>query len=142
MLGHLNENGVLIISIYGEGTGCWEYFKENKGLKALAFTTVTTNEELETSKEELQSLNEESATVNAELQSRIDELSKTNDDMKNLLNSTDIATLFLDSKLCIKRYTDQVKSIIRVIDTDVGRSLRDLTSRLLDLNDGNIRINV
>ncbi|AVI49793.1 class I SAM-dependent methyltransferase [Pukyongia salina] len=46
MLGHLNENGVLIISIYREGTGCWEYFKENKGLKELAFTTVTTNEEL------------------------------------------------------------------------------------------------
>lgn len=46
MLGHLNENGVLIISIYREGTGCWEYFKENKDLKELAFTTVTTNEEL------------------------------------------------------------------------------------------------
>jgi len=46
MLDHLNDEGVLIISIYREGSGCWEYFKENPGLKELAFTTVTTDEEL------------------------------------------------------------------------------------------------
>jgi 2-polyprenyl-3-methyl-5-hydroxy-6-metoxy-1,4-benzoquinol methylase len=46
MLNHLNENGIMVISIYREGTGCWEYFKENAGLKEVAFTTVTTDEEL------------------------------------------------------------------------------------------------
>ncbi len=58
----------------------------------------STNEELETSKEEMQSLNEELATVNSELQMKLEELSKSNDDMQNLLNSTKIATVFLNSE--------------------------------------------
>src|SRR5213075_2112681 len=88
------------------------------------------NEELETSKEEMQSLNEELQTVNAELHGKVDELSRINNDMKNLLNGTDIATIFLDNDLNIKRYTDQAKKVIRLIPSDMGRPVSDLVSKL------------
>ena len=65
----------------------------------------STNEELETSKEELQSVNEELVTVNTELQKKIEELSRANNDMNNLLASTNIGTLFLDHQLRIQRFT-------------------------------------
>src|SRR5262249_20634428 len=71
----------------------------------------STNEELEPSKEELQSLNEELHTINSELQCKVDELSRANDDMTNLLNSTEIATIFLDEHLNLKRYTEQAKRL-------------------------------
>jgi two-component system, chemotaxis family, CheB/CheR fusion protein len=90
----------------------------------------STNEELETSKEEMQSLNEELQTVNAELQDKVEELSRANDDMKNLLNATRIATIFLDNELKVKRYTEQAKKVIRLIPSDVGRSIGDLVSTL------------
>ena len=91
----------------------------------------STNEELTTSKEEMQSLNEELQTVNAELQVRVDELSRSNNDMKNLLNSTDIATLFLDKDLQVRRFTTQATKIIKLIPGDVGRPITDLASDLL-----------
>lgn len=91
----------------------------------------STNEELTTSKEEMQSLNEELQTVNAELQVRVDELSRSNNDMKNLLNSTDIATLFLDKDLRVRRFTTQATKIIKLIPGDVGRPITDLGSDLL-----------
>ena len=91
----------------------------------------STNEELTTSKEEMQSLNEELQTVNAELQVRVDELSQSNNDMKNLLNSTDIATLFLDKDLKVRRFTTQATKIIKLIPGDVGRPITDLASDLL-----------
>jgi two-component system CheB/CheR fusion protein len=90
----------------------------------------STNEELETSKEEMQSLNEELQTVNAELRGKVDELSRANDDMKNLLNATDIATIFVDNRLNIKRYTEQAKRVIRLIPSDVSRPLGDLVCNL------------
>ncbi len=102
----------------------------NEELQSTNEELQSTNEELETSKEELHSLNEELQTVNAEFQDKIRELSTANDDMTNLLNSTDIATIFLDSALNIKRYTAQAKRIVSLIPTDLGRSLRDLTSHL------------
>jgi two-component system CheB/CheR fusion protein len=71
----------------------------NEELQSTNEELQSTNEELTTSKEEMQSLNEELQTVNAELQSKVDELSAANSDMKNLLNSTDIATIFLDGHL-------------------------------------------
>ncbi len=89
------------------------------------------NEELTTSKEEMQSLNEELQTVNAELQVKVDELSRTSSDMKNLLNSTDIATLFLDLALNVRRFTTQATKIIKLIPSDVGRPITDLASDLL-----------
>jgi chemotaxis methyl-accepting protein methylase len=91
----------------------------------------STNEELTTSKEEMQSLNEELQTVNTELQAKVDELSRSNNDMKNLLNSTDIATLFLDKHLNVRRFTTQATKIIKLIPGDVGRPITDLASDLL-----------
>ncbi len=90
----------------------------------------STNEELTTSKEEMQSLNEELQTVNAELQAKVDELSRASNDMKNLLNSTDIATLFLDNDLNVRRFTQQATNIIKLIPGDVGRPITDLVSEL------------
>lgn len=90
----------------------------------------STNEELTTSKEEMQSLNEELQTVNIELQSKISDLMLANNDMKNLLNSTDIATLFLDRELNIRRFTDQLTKIFKFRPTDTGRPFTDMVSDL------------
>ena len=102
----------------------------NEELQSTNEELQSTNEEIETSKEEMQSLNEELTTVNTELQSKVDELSQANNDMQNLLNSTNIATLFLDSNLHVKRFTDKARKLISLIPTDVGRSIADLTSKL------------
>ena len=95
------------------------------------------NEELTTSKEEMQSLNEELQTVNHELQAKVDELSRSNNDMKNLLNSTDIATLFLDDELNVRRFTTPTARIIKLIPADAGRPVTDIVSELdyVDLPD-------
>jgi len=90
----------------------------------------STNEELETSREELQSVNEELTTVNSELQSKIDQLSRTESDMKNLLDSTEIATIFLDGDLNIKRFTASATKVISLIPTDVGRPIGDVTVKI------------
>jgi PAS domain S-box-containing protein len=103
----------------------------NEELQSTNEELQSTNEELMTSKEEMQSLNEELQTVNAELQAKLDELSGTNNDMKNLLNSTDIATVFLDNDLHVRRFTSQAKTIIKFIATDLGRPITDLASDLL-----------
>ena len=102
----------------------------NEELQSTNEELQSSNEELETAKEEMQSLNEELNTVNSELQNKIESLSETNDDMQNLLNSTDIATIFLDCNLKIKRFTRQAKNIIKLIDSDIGRPLEDLVSTL------------
>jgi two-component system, chemotaxis family, CheB/CheR fusion protein len=88
----------------------------------------STNEELTTSKEEMQSMNEELQTVNHELQTKVDELSRISDDMSNLLNSTEIATLFLDEALNVRRYTAQTTKIIKLIAGDVGRPITDIVT--------------
>lgn len=90
----------------------------------------STNEELETSKEELQSINEELTTLNAELNARNDNLIELNNDLTNLIDSTSIATLFLDQKLRIRRFTPAVLDIFRVREGDQGRPINDIVSRL------------
>lgn len=103
----------------------------NEELQSTNEELQSTNEELSTSKEELQSLNEELITLNAELQARNNELSVTSNDMLNLLNSTQIATLFLDDTLKVRRFTPPATRIAKLIPGDVGRPITDIVSNLL-----------
>jgi two-component system CheB/CheR fusion protein len=102
----------------------------NEELQSTNEELQSTNEELTTSKEEMQSMNEELQTINNELQTKLDDLALEQSDMKNLLNSTEIAILFLDEHLNVRRYTDRASKIINVRDSDVGRPLSDLTTSL------------
>jgi two-component system, chemotaxis family, CheB/CheR fusion protein len=90
----------------------------------------SSNEELETAKEEMQSINEELQTLNGELQSKNEALGRANDDLQNLLDSTQIATLFLDRDLRIRNFTPAMTAIFRVRDGDIGRPITDIVSRL------------
>ena len=90
----------------------------------------STNEELDTSREELQSLNEEMITVNTELTSKNELLTKANDDLKNYLNRTDIAIIFLDERLKIRSYTPATTDVFSIRDIDISRPLDEITSRL------------
>jgi len=85
------------------------------------------NEELEASKEELQSVNEELTTVNAQLNDKVSELTESNNDLANLLGSTEIATLFLDAKLRIRRFTSRATALLNLIDSDLGRPVGHIT---------------
>ena len=102
----------------------------NEELQSTNEELQSTNEELTTSKEEMQSLNEELQTVNIELQSKVTDFIRANDDMKNLLNSTEIATLFLDKELNIRRFSDQVTKIFKLRNADMGRPFTDLVTDL------------
>jgi two-component system, chemotaxis family, CheB/CheR fusion protein len=102
----------------------------NEELQSTNEELQSANEELVTAKEELQSLNEELNTLNSELNNKIESLSENNDDMQNLLNRADIATIFLDNNMKIKRFTWQAKKFFKLIDSDIGRPLEDLASIL------------
>jgi two-component system, chemotaxis family, CheB/CheR fusion protein len=108
-----------------------ELTSTNEELQSTNEELQSTNEELTTSKEEMQSLNEELQTVNAELQSKVDDLSWVNNDMKNLLNSTEIAIVFLDGRLNVRRYTTQATRLFKLIPGDIGRPLSDIASELV-----------
>jgi len=88
----------------------------------------STNEELQTAKEETQSLNEELHTVNAELTDKLQEFQAATDDLVNLVNSIEIATIFLDNQLRVKRFTPQARRVAHLLDADVGRPLADLAT--------------
>ncbi len=102
----------------------------NEELQSTNEELQSANEELTTSKEEMQSLNEELQTVNNELQAKVDDLSRTSNDMANLLNSTSIATVFLDNELRVRRFTPSATKIIKLIESDLGRPITDLASDL------------
>jgi two-component system CheB/CheR fusion protein len=102
----------------------------NEELQSSNEELQSTNEEMENSKEELQSVNEELITVNTELQKKIEEFTQTANDLNNLLAATNIATLFVDQRLRIQRFTPAVAQLINVIATDVGRPVSDIASRL------------
>lgn len=90
----------------------------------------STNEELETSREELQSVNEELTTVNADLNDKINQLSQANDDLNNLLRGIEVATVFLDGDLKVKRFTPAAGKIFNLISSDIDRPITQLTSNL------------
>ena len=107
-----------------------ELKSSNEELQSTNEELQSTNEELTTSKEEMQSLNEELQTMNAELQSKVTDLSWVNNDMKNLLNSMEIATVFLDNALNIRRFTSHATHLFKLISSDVGRPLSDIVTDL------------
>ena len=100
-----------------------EYLSVNEELQS-------TNEELETSKEEMQSINEELQTVNAELNSKNEVLLRANSDIKNLLDSTQVATLFLDRQLRISSFTPAMTGLFHLRDSDRGRPVTEIVSRV------------
>lgn len=107
-----------------------ELKSSNEELQSTNEELQSTNEELDTSREELQSTNEELRTVNSEYQQKIDELSKAYDDLNNLLATTEVATLFLDRNLKIRRFTPAARKMFRLIDRDVDRPLEDIVTNL------------
>jgi two-component system CheB/CheR fusion protein len=102
----------------------------NEELQSANEELQSTNEELETAKEEQQSVNEELVTVNAELQQKIDQLTKANDDMNNLLASTQIGTVFIDNDLKVKRFTPAATDLINLLPSDLGRPVSHIASNL------------
>lgn len=107
-----------------------ELVAANEELQSINEELRSANEELETSREETQSLNEELSTVNSELQAKVEQLDRANDDMNNLLESTEVAAIFLNKQLEVLRFTERATHLVHLIETDLGRPLRDLTSTL------------
>jgi two-component system, chemotaxis family, CheB/CheR fusion protein len=101
----------------------------NEELSSMNEELQSANEELETSKEELQSINEELQTVNAELSLRVDELSAANADIANLLQSTQIATIFLDREFKVRSFTPAAKGLYSLVEGDLGRPISHLRPR-------------
>jgi two-component system CheB/CheR fusion protein len=102
----------------------------NEELQSINEEYRSTSEELETSKEELQSINEELQTVNSELKLKFETISRAHSDLQNLMAATDIGTLFLDSSLRIKRFTDRITELFSVTPTDEGRLITDFAHQL------------
>ena len=102
----------------------------NEEYQSLNEELQSANEELETSKEELQSVNEELTTVNGELGYRVQELGRINSDLKNFLESTQIATIFLDNELRVTNHTPAVTEIFHLVESDVGRPIAHIKSRI------------
>lgn len=102
----------------------------NEELQATNEELIASNEELQSTNEELHSLNEELYSVNSEHQRKIEELAELNRDMNHLLENTDVATVFLDSELRIRRFTTRVRVVFELIDEDIGRSIHVFGSKL------------
>lgn len=107
-----------------------ELKSSNEEMQSVNEELQSTNEELETSKEELQSINEELTTVNSELQTKVADLSAANNDMNNLLAGTGIATIFVDHQLQILRFTPAARNIINLIQSDMGRPVSHIVTKL------------
>jgi len=108
-----------------------EYKSSNEELQSTNEELQSTNEELTTTKEEVQSLNEQLKTVNFEIQDKFEDLLLVTSDMKNQMDSMKIATLFLNNKLYVKHFTNQMSEVSRLIASDVGRPITDIASDLI-----------
>ena len=108
-----------------------ELKSSNEEYQSLNEEMQSANEELETSKEELQSVNEELTTVNGELAHRVQELGRANSDLKNFLESTQIATLFLDNGLKVTNFTPAATHLFHLVDADEGRLIAHIKARVL-----------
>ncbi|TGE02565.1 PAS domain S-box protein [Methylobacterium nonmethylotrophicum] len=108
-----------------------ELKSSNEEYQSINEELQSANEELETSKEELQSVNEELQTVNGELGHRVNDLGRANSDLKNLLESTQIATVFLDNEFRVKNFTPAVTDIFHLIESDLGRPITHIAARIL-----------
>jgi two-component system CheB/CheR fusion protein len=106
----------------------------NEELQATNEELLASNEELQSTNEELQSVNEELFTVNSEYQQKIIELTVLNNDVENLLLSTEIATVFIDENLEVRKFTPKINQIFKIIDSDLGRPLTHLANYLLDVD--------
>ncbi|HVF27128.1 MAG TPA: CheR family methyltransferase, partial [Pyrinomonadaceae bacterium] len=102
----------------------------NEELQAMNEELRSAAEELETSTEELQSVNEELTTVNQELKIKVEEITQVNNDFQNLINSTDIGTVFLDRSFRVNLFTPAASRIFNLIPADFGRPISDITHRL------------
>ena len=103
---------------------------QNEELRSINEEYRSTLEELKTSKEELQSVNEELETVNTELENKVEEVSRAHSDLQNLMEATNVDTLFLDQELRIAKYTPEVERHFNILGTDVGRPISHLTHNL------------
>lgn len=127
----LRETRELLQSTSEEHETALEELKSsNEELHSVNEELQSTNEELETSREEIQSMNEELQTVNAQLSGKVDELDRVNSDLRNLFESTKVATIFLDKFMVIRSFTPAVSGIYNLIPGDVGRPLTDITTQL------------
>lgn len=128
----LRAKAQLRATIERHETQAEELRSSNEEMQAVNEELRSSTEELESSKEELQSLNEELRTVNQELKIKVEEQAQAKDDIQNLINSTDIGTIFLDRASCIKLFTPRARDIFALIPADCGRPLSDISSSLID----------
>jgi two-component system, chemotaxis family, CheB/CheR fusion protein len=104
----------------------------NEEVLAINEELQSTNEELVTSKEELQSVNEELIATNNQLSDKVEELGKTNDDLANFLNSSEVGTIFLDRKLCIRRFTPLATELMNLLPLDLGRPVSHISNKFTE----------
>jgi len=127
----LRQNKEYLRAVIEEAETANEEIKAtNEELQSSNEELQSTNEELETSKEELQSINEELTTLNTEYQNKIEELSETNNDISNILANTEIAIIFLDLNLRIKKFTPKTTEIIGLIESDINRPIENFVTTL------------
>jgi two-component system CheB/CheR fusion protein len=107
-----------------------ELKSSNEEYQSLNEELQSANEELETSREELQSVNEELTTVNGELAHRVQELTRATSDLKNFLESTQIATVFLDNDLRVMNFTPAITQVLHLVEPDIGRPIAHIKARV------------
>ena len=139
-LARLEQENAQLRQIVSESVQDKETFHEE--LQSANEELLSSNEELQSTNEELQSVNEELHSVNAELEEKIRQLTDANNDITNLLTSTDVALIFLDERLCIRRYTEASRRYFPLGMQDIGRPIQDLATNLAGLDISSLGRNV